>query len=283
MSPSRGRVALTTDHPEPLCAFVAAVCVFCLVWTNGHPLCFNWTRTSQRENMQRKEQPLKHVLATCMTMNVNCAQTVASVRMDLLLVEKSHSVHNAYKNSLCWFGNMTAGLLLSYCHDRPNNTIPEMSQRRLIKTELRVIEECVRVQNNKTQCNTAAWVCIHPNETKPSIRKQHKTKAKQLFGLIQYYNSSKQNTALFFDFIKMQIKMQKEIETAVWTYLKYLNKTKSTAKQQKTTGFVLHIQSQNKTAWVFDLVLHKCKIKQSKTRKEKSKQQKINRLGSYYK
>ncbi len=123
----------------------------------------------------------------------------------LLAGGKSHSAHeNAYKNSLCWFGNMTAGLLLSYCHDRQNNTIPEMSQRRLIKTELRVIEECVRVQNNKTQCDTAAWVCIHPNETKPSIRKQHKTKAKQLFGLIRYYNRSKQNSALFFYLIKIK-------------------------------------------------------------------------------
>ncbi len=98
---------------------------------------------------------------------------------------KSHSAQeNAYKNSLCWFGNMTAGLFLSYCLDRQNNKIPKMSQRLLIKTELRVIEECVRVQNNKTQCNTAVWVCIHPNETKPRIRKQHKTKTKQLFGLI---------------------------------------------------------------------------------------------------
>lgn len=118
---------------------------------------------------------------------------------------KSHSAQeNAYKSSLCWFGNITAGLLRSYCHDRHNNKIPKMSKRLLIKTELRVIEECVRVQNNKTQCNTAVWVCIHPNEIKPSIRKQHKTITKQLFGLIQYYKRSKQNTALLFDLLKIK-------------------------------------------------------------------------------
>lgn len=90
---------------------------------------------------------------------------------------KSHSAQeNAYKNSLCWFGNMTAGLFLSYCHERQNNKIPKMSQRLLIKTQLRVIEECVRVQNKKTQCNTAVWVCIHPNETKYKKATQNKNK-----------------------------------------------------------------------------------------------------------
>lgn len=49
---------------------------------------------------------------------------------------------------------MTAGLSLSYHHDRQNNKIPKMSQGPLIKTVLRFIEECVccsKKQHNATQ------------------------------------------------------------------------------------------------------------------------------------
>lgn len=86
-----------------------------------------------------------------------------------------------------------------------------MSQRLLIKTQLRVIEECVRVQNKKTQCNTAVWVCIHPNETKYKKATQNKNKTAVIKCVTQMQDQRKQE--------KKSKRKNNRKETAVWAYI----------------------------------------------------------------
>jgi len=87
---------------------------------------------------------------------------------------------------------MTAGLSLSYRHDRQNNKNPKMTQRPLIKRVLRFIEECVtKKQHNVTQLGLYFYTCN--NQTKSIAKQQNKTAA---WSYIKQKRSS-QNTAPF--------------------------------------------------------------------------------------
>lgn len=153
--------------------------------------------------MQRKKQPQKKTffLHAWLWMSTALRSLRVSKWISLSLTGgKSHSSQeNAYKNSLCWFGNMTAGLSLSYRHDRQNNKNPKMSQRPLIKRALRFIEEWIRCKKQQQQ------------------KKKHNVTQ---LGLYFYtYAITKQ---------KVWQSNTKQNKTAAWTYIKHrLYKIKS--------------------------------------------------------